>query len=140
MTEGDILIIQIILLVILYLGISTWLIIYNFRINKKFSIMSLIPFLRFYLLGKLLVHKIVGIVFMILTFILFGVWTSLGGKTVTTETQTIFGTFYKHEVIPHDDFFLIFGALFLIYELILLILLIVKFYRKKSLIKRSNSI
>lgn len=140
MTEGDILILQLILFIILYLGISTWLIIYNFRINKKFSIMSLIPFLRFYLLGKLLVHKIVGIVLMILTFILFGVWGSLSGRTITTETETIFGTFYKYEEIPPNEYFLVLGTVLLIYELILLIILIVKFYRKKSLIKRSNSI
>ena len=133
MSQGEIFIIQIILFVLLYLGISIWLIIYNFMINRKFSIMSLIPFFRIYLLGKLIVNKIIGIVLMILTFILFGVWGSLSGRTITTETETIFGTFYKYEEIPPNEYFLVLGTVILIYELILLIILIVKFIKMKSI-------
>ncbi len=127
--------VQIILFVIIYIGISIWLTICNYKVNKKFSIMAWIPFLRMCILGKLLVNKPIGIYFIILFFILFMTMGFLGHRVKTTTYETWYGYRETTEIVPANVMINVVAIFILLLEIILLIALSIKIRKtnKKSI-------
>ena len=129
-------IIQIIIIIIFYLGTSIWLTIYNKKINNKFSIMAWIPILKIYLLGKLLINKIAGICFMIVSIILNALIMSACGGVTETRTETLFGTIVEKETFDADWIINVYAVIFVIFELILFIILAIKLNKNKKIVEK----